>query len=651
MRADSPSIVVAAGLLAACSTPPILPDASEPSLVRVTDCDDLRDYAAHVMVETALDQTYGQYGQEVGEIAVFSPATVDRVGVPVLDHLDIVQVVDDYVFVAQGQAFHVVRALPFAQADKLATVEMDGWISGLILQGDTVAVVHYPSVGNDAQRRSWASRVTVFDVSDRSAPTVVQQVDVDGWVADVGVVGSQVYLAVNHELRVPDAAFDLVAQADLPKVLRGTNESIEGYKREAEQARADARSALYSDIRRLADDVPMTDLLPSWRIDGGDPVPMYPGCDLLRPTGAAQHGAMSIVSLDFNTTAIQTTGILSTGLQPRFGGSDLYLAQASHWRWFGGQQPVIETHLHRFELDGEVSYAASGEVRGWAYERGGLSEHEGRLRVVTSDADWARLWGETALQGSSTLSVVEDGGQGPLSVVGELSDIEPGTPIETVRPFGDLMYLAPAWSTGPGGLFDLSDPTNPVMGGLVEIQATEITLQRMDDDHLLAVSLPGDRFLYSILDISDPGVPTVAHRLDVQPEFDESRVSAPTWDPRAFGLAQGRLTTPYASDKQHDLWEPNTDFSGALTLEASVTTGFSMIGKVDHRPLVDQSECLYGKWYGYGASSCLTDFWYASVRRSWHTDDALFTLSDYGLRITDADEPDVERAQVLFFPK
>ncbi|MFK7928509.1 MAG: hypothetical protein AB8H79_09980, partial [Myxococcota bacterium] len=79
--------------------------------------------------------------------------------------------------------------------------------------------------------------------------------------------------------------------------------------------------------------------------------------------------------------------------------------------------------------------------------------------------------------------------------------------------------------------------------------------------------------------------------------------------------------------------------------------GFDLVGRVDHRPLVEDSECLYQRWYSWESESCGRDYWYARVRRSIYIEDNLFTLSDYGVRVTDLNDPTTEHARVLFYPE
>ena len=101
----------------------------------------------------------------------------------------------------------------------------------------------------------------------------------------------------------------------------------------------------------------------------------------------------------------------------------------------------------------------------------------------------------------------------------------------------------------------------------------------------------------------------------------------------------------------HDRGGEDRYFSGSISLNATPEDGFSLVGRVDHRPLVRDSECLYKYWWGWEEDVCYGDYWYARVRRANYIEDNLFTLSDYGLRVTDLNDPSVEHARVLFYPR
>ena len=79
--------------------------------------------------------------------------------------------------------------------------------------------------------------------------------------------------------------------------------------------------------------------------------------------------------------------------------------------------------------------------------------------------------------------------------------------------------------------------------------------------------------------------------------------------------------------------------------------GIEEIGRVNHLDLVEDSECIYSMWYGYEEEVCSDWGWYASVRRSVYIEDNLFSISNYGIKVNDLNNPADEIARTLFYPK
>ena len=121
------------------------------------------------------------------------------------------------------------------------------------------------------------------------------------------------------------------------------------------------------------------------------------------------------------------------------------------------------------------------------------------------------------------------------------------------------------------------------------------------------------------------------------------------WEHHAFTFHRDVLTIPaysYAYDEEtgyHDY------FSGAMSFAIDTEEGIEPIGTVDHRGLVEESECLYSRNYGYDNDVCNDWAWYANVRRNVYIEDNLLSISNYGVRITDLNDPSTSIQDVLFY--
>ena len=666
MRASLTAFSLVAGLaLAGCNTN-VLPDPGDPELRRFADCGELRDYATDVVTESLLDAQYG-YGWWRGDLDAgaedgpaadggggptdFTTTNVQEEGV---DEIDIVKTDGNFIYVAQDRALHIVKSWPVADSELLSTVELSGWVQGLFLKGDKVVVFHYRNWDDDM---SYGSRVSVFDVSDRTKPVLERQIDIEGWMADGRMIDGDVYFVVNHYLELPPEAWELLdGRLPLPEVdwERADREGFDAY---LDRLRDDARRILRPEVQRLTRDLDLDAFLPSWR-DGdgsaaGERELMHECSDIYRPKGIAQHGALSVVNLDLDDGGLSATALLSTGWQIYASRDNLYVAQNSHW-WWGWGSRDLETHIHKFALsaDAEPRYIASGAVAGYAYDQFAFSEHEGYLRVATSEMDWWWGWGgEERDEPGNNVYVLEDDGAGNLDVVGHVGEIAPGERIYATRFMGERAYMVTFIQVDPLFTLDLSNPRDPKVVGELKIPGFSSYLHPMADGYLLAVGMDGEDdgtingLAFSVFDVRDPKDPQRAHYLTL--DGSEWSWSEALWDHHAFTYHRNVLSVPMYEwyRAREDSW-----FSGVVSVKATPAE-LSLIGRVDHRDMVRDSECLWARWYDYEASSCYDDYWYASVRRSVYIEDNLFSLSNYGLKVTDLEDPSVVHTRVLFYPR
>lgn len=648
----------------------VLPDPGEPGLYRFSDCGELRDYATDVMTETLLDSMYGyaMWRDDMGAPEAgaddgagsdgptdFTTTNVQEEGV---DEIDIVKTDGTHLYVAQDRALHIVKSWPVADSELLSSVEVSGWIRGLFLNGDKVVVFAHRDWDSDM---SYGLRVSVFDVSDRTSPVLEREIDVEGWMADGRMIDGDIYFVVNHWAGMPSEVWSLIndGRLDLPEVdwSRSDRPDWEDY---LERLRTEARRKLRPEVERVARSMDLRDYLPSWRDRPagaeGERELVHACSDIYRTSGISQHGVLSVVNLDLDSGDLSAAGLLANGWQIYASRDNLYVAQTSHW-WWGWRGQDLETHIHKFELSASTGpeYRASGSVPGYAYDQFAFSEYDGHLRVVTSEMDW--WWGwwggsdDDAEPPANNVFVLKDDGAGELERVGEVRGIAPGERIFATRFMGERAYMVTFEMVDPLFTLDLSVPTSPRVVGELKIPGFSSYLHPMSEGYLLAVGMDGDDdgnlfgVAFSVFDVRDPANPTRAHLLTMD-ESDWSSSEA-LWNHHAFTYHRNVLTVPF----YEWYWRSEGDwFSGVVSVHATPDELYE-IGRVDHRDLVRDSECLYARWWGYGEDSCYEDYWFASVRRSVYIEDNLFSLSNYGLRVTDLNNPEVEHARVLFFPR
>ena len=656
-------------LFAACNTEPDDLDKSSTLMddIRLRsfgDCDELRDYVGDVVLETLVQYRYGGWGWDYAEAdggddssggggpSDYTTTNVQEEGV---DEPDLVKSDGEYFYIAQNSELTIVDTWPAADTSVVATLSLDGYPDSLFLYNDTVVVFSY-FYDDGLWTRSWGgTRMDVIDVSDRTAPTLLRTVELEGWFTDARMIDGDVYAVLNSWMDLPDGAYELIwgDLVTLPEVDWSESD-------EERQAAADmAREILRPYVEVLVHGMPMADLVPVWRdsLGSGDPVPMYACTDIYRPPSVSQMSMLDVVHLDLSdpTSDLDATGLMASGWVVYASTENLYVAQTSWWSWWGWDDLDLHSDIHKFEFGaGDVTYAASGRVDGWLLDQFAMSEYQGYMRVASTDFDW--WWGtaEGVEEAGSRISVLEEQ-SGELKLVGEVTGIAPGEMIYASRMMGDKGYVVTFQQTDPLFTVDLSDPTNPEVVGELEVPGYSAYLHPMDDTHLLAVGMDGDEdgtingLAVSVFDVSDFANPTRSAYYVIDAGDSTWSYSEALWDHHAFTFHRGVLSIPAYV---YDYADGRYDWFSGLVVMAVDTDSIEELGRVDHADMVDRSDCLYDDYYGeYGDYGGCDDWYsYAWMKRGLYVEDNLYSLSDYGIRVNDLNDPSVEITEVLFHP-
>jgi uncharacterized secreted protein with C-terminal beta-propeller domain len=629
-------------------------------------CSEVDSYLSEVMLNTMLRSYYPYYSEmvmwaEEGDVAADSESgsegpsdyTTTNVQEEGVDELDNVKTDGEYIYYSQYNQLHIVDSWPVEEASKIATVELEGNSRGIFLRGDQLFVVSNIH-SSDQLEISWnGTRVSVYDITDRSNPVLDRTVEMDGYVADARMIGSDVYLVLNHYLDFPYELWNLVHEQtrELPEV--DWSLADDAFNAHIDELRAEAAPLFEEVIASYVQENELLDGLPQWAEDGI--VEDMHGCTtILRPGHAEQYNIMSLVNLDLESNDLNATGLFSDGWTVYASQENLYVAQSGRWWWgWGGD---MNSHIHKFSLNGgeAPSYAASGEVDGWLYDQFAMSEYDGHLRVASTESDWW-FWSDEG-DGGNNITVLQDNGKGVMETVGAVTKIAPGEQIYAARMFGDKGYIVTFRQIDPLFTLDLSDPTDPVVTGELKIPGYSAYLHPLGDDHLLAVGMAGDMdgnldgLAVNIFDVSDMQDPQLAHEYVI--ESDGWAWSEALWDHHAFTFHRGILSIPaysYSYDTSSGVYD---QFSGLISFSIDTEEGIEEHGRVDHQSLVSDSECIYNVWYadnGY-EYECGYWEWQSRVRRSIYIEDSLFSVSDYGMKVNDLYEPETEIAEVKFYP-
>jgi hypothetical protein len=364
----------------------------------------------------------------------------------------------------------------------------------------------------------------LIDVSDRSAPRVLQTTEIEGSHVTTRVVDGVARIVI-------------ASWPDPWPLLEGVSFSGDG-----SDAIAGARASLAA---RVAE-TDIGDWLPAFRatvLDDGDAPVSDEGAlvaceDVLIPEVNAGIAQTSILRVDFTDgfDPAHTTTVVAEAGTVYASASTLYLA-ANRYVPVEDQGRIVDegftTALHAFDLGGEgaAAHVGAGEIPGHVLNQYSLSEHDGHLRVATTEGS---PWGGGAEPSQSGVRVLRlDGGS--LVEVGSVTGLGVTETIHSVRFMGPVGYVVTFRQTDPLYVIDLADPTAPRAVGELKIPGFSSYLHPVGEGLLVGIGRDADLqgrdqgLLVSLFDVRDPTAPT-----QLQTWIEGDAWSSAGDDPKAF---------------------------------------------------------------------------------------------------------------------
>ena len=340
---------------------------------------------------------------------------------------------------------------------------------------------------------------------------------------------------------------------------------------------------------------------------------LVPCAAVRRPRAFSGLGLTTVLTVDMERGLpwVDADAIMSDAQVVYGSPGSLYVATQ---RWLdprtepGGS---VTTQIHRFAAAAadSTTYRASGEVPGHLLNQFSLSEHDGRLRVASTETPvW--LGGEQRRESESRVTVLAESGD-RLRPVGSVGGLGRGERIYSVRFIGDAGYVVTFREIDPLYTVDLSDPTAPRVAGELKIPGYSAYLHPLGDGLLLGVGQDATDegrttgTQVSVFDVSDPARPVRLHRHTVA----RGAYSEAEYDHHAFlywapaGLAV--LPVEAYGEKGRD------GFVGAAAYRLGPGGTIAEAGRLEHPAEPGEMP--------------------SPVRRSLVVGDRLYTLSDAGL--------------------
>jgi uncharacterized secreted protein with C-terminal beta-propeller domain len=527
-------------------------------------------------------------GMMVKSDALAANAGVDfsrtNVQVEGVDEADIVKTDGEYIYLADGNSFYIVKAYPASEARLLSKTTLEERVTNLYIAGDKLVVFAHSHSEYVIMRSSNilppgvmppiivpptdSVTVRVYDVSDRTSPKLEREFKAEGGYLTSRMIGEYVYAVVQKGAWVQEGKLSLPIIED------------EGKARVIE-----AKEIYY--------------------IDGTDPWYSY----------------TTVLSLNTqNPLEPVSTQTLLLGAS-----STIYVSLDHMYITAGG---YTNTTIHKIRLeDGKVAYLAEGEVPGWVLNQFSMDENGGYFRIATTGGHVSR----SGSSSSSAVYVLDES----MKTVGRLEGLAPGEQIYSARFMGNRCYLVTFKKVDPLFVIDLSDPSAPMVLGKLKIPGYSNYLHPYDETHVIGIGKEtveaeeGDFAWYqglkvSLFDVSDVANPREVAKIEVG---DRGTDSPALQDHKAFLFSRekGLLVLPILEAKinpeSYDGSPPPNAYGeyvyqGAYVFDISLE-GISLRGRITHIPPKSQEFLKSGYWF---------DSEY-SVERSLYIGNNLYTVS------------------------
>jgi uncharacterized secreted protein with C-terminal beta-propeller domain len=552
-----------------------------------------------------------------------------------VDEGDLVKTDGSYLYVISGQQLIILQALPANQMQVVSRMQLDGEGSALYLDGSRVTVLSsmWPAFGPDGDRYrgdSPVTAVTVYDVSDPTAPRVVQDTYAEGNVQSSRDVGGVVYVVLEN-----DTVY-------LPPPITLNDNGTWVYETQDQY------------LARIAGheiDLAMPQFLtrPSGPNSGLQAAgPLTDPANVYQPRTGSDTSLITLLAFDVTS---DTSGPASRASAFAGYGATIY-ATADHLYVVNQEWDSQASIIYQFDLNGDqVSLGAAGVVPGRVLNQFSLDEQGGYLRVATTVG-----WESGVSNGIYVLAPQN----GVLTVVGSLEGLAPAEQIRAVYFMGDRCYLVTSHYIDPLFVIDLSNPTAPAVLGQLQMPGYSTYIQPLDATHLLGIGRDGDDGLkMALFDVSDPTAPQLIDEYDFPSagwNWGWMTSSDAEYNSHAFSYFpdSGTLALPVSTTTWMPIfWDP-VPFERIETLDVAAPVLIDPVSPVLIEPWYPVLPLFSETWsLDVFHLDMSTGFQYlgridqdSPVERSVRIGDTLYSVADNSVRAEPLDDPTAPGTEV-----
>ncbi len=589
-----------------------------------------------------MDSAEAPASQEGDDGSQFSTTNIQEVGV---DESDVVKNNGTHIFWLKGRMIHVVSATPPEAMVEVATIALDAPGDALYLRGRQLIALSYGFDGGNWQEADRADgdapvssspgspdpsdpvatvvapasppfiggpwfdggRVTVtfVDVSDPASPVIEAAVDIEGSLVTSRLIDNRLHLVLTTIPRLP---FNATPAA----------------------------------VRAMTLDDWLPDFAISTEVGQVRSGKLIAWQNAYRPIYEDGFGITTVVTLDADdpTGELSSTALTADAGTIYASRQAIYICDPKYdWTLGLGRADTI-VHKLNFTPEG-TAYAASGLVPGRPLSQYSLGEHEGYLRIATTQETFTWLT-EASTNGVYVLEEVD----GELAIVGRVEDLGIDETIYAARFLGDRGFLVTFRRVDPLYTLDLSDPTDPRVLGELKIPGYSDHIQLIGEDHLLTIGKDAEEagdwgawilgVQLSIFDVTDMSDPVLLHKEVIGTRGTHSEANN---NPKAFNYfaPADALAFPielYEGDPggpTFGQWE----FTGLMVYRVTVEDGFTELGRISTTPPDDAA-----------ASGC--GWWHTGPSRGVFIGSHVYAVSNVGVASAELDDVSTVLDEVFF---
>jgi len=590
-----------------------------------------------------------------------------------VDEPDFVKNDDKYIYMVKNNILYLVDAYPGEDAELLSETELNGYVNNIFVNDNRLIVlandneqIYKISQYDYVPRKQYSqqTRVSIYDISDKYQPELVDEYKVTGSYRDARMIGDYVYFISQSYMNYYGALIDT-------PVLRNTENEIllkpEIYYFPNPETNYNFNTVTafnifdnedyssktfmlgYSDTIYVSEDniyISYRKNMP-WRYCKEESETKF--YDVIVPllSNDIKQEINSIKNDDSLTSEEKWSKIAPLleemyNLMEDSAKEDLVEEIADALEEYNVKQEIErrKTIIQKISIDdADIEYVARGEVNGYLLNQFSLDEYDGNLRVATT----VNIWNVMETQVYNNVYVLDK----ELKQIGDIEDIAPGERIYSTRFIGNRLYMVTFKNIDPFFVIDLSNPSNPEILGELKIPGFSNYLHPYDENTIIGIgketegnqwggiSTAGVKIaLFNVEDVNNP-------ELITQYEIGEAGTDSEALrEHKAFLFDRDKnlLVLPIreVGERYYDNskgYYRNKIWQGAYVLNVDEES-ISLKGKITH---VEDSD---NQWY-YSYQD--------AVRRSIFMDNYLYTISNNFLKINDLDN-DLSDVNSIEFP-